>query len=69
MPLSDLNRDALQTELSRLLNQQIEAMEQSVYVGMNAGDKNEYDNRASRITHILSMLGIAPSPHRHRPDL
>ena len=62
MPLSDIDRAALQRDLTRLLKQQLEAMELSVYVGMNAGDKHEYDNRARRITDILSMLGVTPSP-------
>ena len=72
MPLSDLERAALQSEFTELLNLQLGALERATYVGMNAGDKNEYDNRARRITEIQSTLGVAPSPpspHRHRPEL
>ena len=65
---ADLDRAALQSEFRELLNQQLEALEQSVYVSMNADDKSEYDNRGRRIREIQSVLGIVPS-HRHSPDL
>ena len=69
MPLSDLERATLQSEFTELLNLQLAALELETYLGMTADDKEQYESRARRITHIQSRLGVAPSPQRHGPDV
>ena len=69
MPLSEIDRADLQREFTELLTQQLEALERATYLGMGAADKEQYESLARRVTDIQSRLGIAPSPHRHSPDL
>jgi len=46
-------------ELSALLSQQIEALEEAAFITMNDEDAKEYEKRSKRIAELNAMLGRA----------
>jgi len=46
-------------ELSTLLSQQIEALEEAAFITMNDEDAKEYEKRSTRIAELNAMLGHA----------
>jgi hypothetical protein len=47
----------LEQEIDRLREQQSEALQQAIYVGMKGDEANEYDQRRARINQLLEQLG------------
>ena len=46
-------------ELSALLRQQLEALEEAAFITMNDEDAKEYEKRSKRIAELNAMLGRA----------
>jgi len=44
-------------ELSSLLSQQIEALEEAAFITMNDEDAKQYEKRSKRIAELKAMLG------------
>jgi hypothetical protein len=49
-------RPTVESAISALHEQQQEALERATFVGMDAEEKAEYDNRAQRITRLQDAL-------------
>jgi hypothetical protein len=48
-------------QLSALLTQQIEALEEAAFITMNDEDAKGYEKRSKRIAELNAMLGVASS--------
>jgi hypothetical protein len=53
---SDVNSPALEAEMAELLDQQLDTLQQAIYISMTEQQKIEYDARACRINEIQQML-------------
>ena len=66
----DTNRDkaarpTLESAISALIEQQQEALERATFVGMDAKEKAEYDNRAQRISRLQHALNTRQATETH----
>ena len=66
----DTNRDkaarpTLELAISALIEQQQEALERATFVGMDAEEKAEYDNRAQRISRLQHALHPRQATETH----
>ena len=53
---------ALQSELTSLTEQQVEAMESATFVDMSNEETEHYEARGRRITEINRALGVKSDP-------
>jgi hypothetical protein len=53
---SDVNSPALEAEMAELLDQQLDTLQQAIFISMTEQQKREYDARAHRINEIQQIL-------------
>ena len=58
-------RPSVKSAISALCEQQHEALERATFVGMDAEDKAEYDDRAQRISRLQHALNTRPAAENH----
>ena len=55
----------MESAISALIEQQQEALERATFVGMDAEEKAEYDNRAQRISRLQHALHPRQATETH----
>jgi hypothetical protein len=53
---SDVNSPALEAEMAEILDQQLDTLQQAIFISMTEQQKREYDARAHRINEIQQIL-------------
>ncbi|HEX3322867.1 MAG TPA: hypothetical protein VHR84_19320 [Terriglobales bacterium] len=53
---SDNKSDGLQKEISNLLDRQTDALKTATFLGMTREEARDYDDRRSRINHLIQKL-------------
>jgi hypothetical protein len=62
VPVSPSLIQSLTAEITRLSEQQMDAMSRATFVGMTEEDElHEYDERRARITELVRELGVLTS--------